>query len=114
MTTAVLGQETVVRGQEFTWAFTLDGAGTIAGATVTANIRRKGSPQVLLAGLSLSIADAANRLVTLTLTETQTAMLAGDPNDPTKDIPHVLDVTVVLSTVTSIFGPLVFDVRTPA
>ncbi len=114
MTTAVLGNETVVRGQDFTWAFTLAGAGSISGATVTADIRRKGSPQVLLAGLSLSIADAVNRLVTLSLTEAQTADLAGDPNDPTKAIPHVLDVTVVLSTVTTVYGPLVFDVRTPA
>jgi len=106
---------TVVRGQDFVWTFTLEGSGSIASSVNVANIRRRGSPQVLLAAHSLAIADAANRQVTLTLTPTESLKLAGDPNDPTKEIEHVLDVkSTSAGGVITPFGPLVFNARTMA
>lgn len=105
----------VVRGQDFTWTFTLEGTGTIASSTNTANIRQRGTRQVLLEGVSLSIADAVNRQVTLALTPAQTLKLIGDPNDPMHEIEHALDVTHTASggAITP-FGPLSFNARTPA
>jgi hypothetical protein len=104
----------VVRGNNQTWTFTLSGAGSIAGATLTANVRKRGSPQVLVSAVSLTIADATLRTVTLTLSSTQTNALIGDALDPSKLVMHALDVVMVLSAVTTTFGPLLFPVRTGA
>lgn len=109
---AAVQSDAVVVGDEYTFeTFSLEGSGSISGATVTATIRRKGSRQKLVADVSLTISDAANRQVTLTLTEAQSALLAGDPNDGSKKVDHLLDVKMVLSNVTSHYGPLIFPVR---
>lgn len=107
---------TVVRGQDFTWTFTLEGSGTIASSTNVANVRRRGTRQVLLSGVALAILDAVNRQVTLALTPAQTLLLVGDPDDPTHEIEHVLDVkhTASGTALVTPFGPLVFNVRTQA
>lgn len=108
---ATVALNTVVRGDEFVWTITLSGAGSISGATVTANVRRRGSPAALLSAIACTITDAANRIVTLTLTEAQTSKLVGNATDPVSMVEHVADVKVVLSGVTTTYGPLVLNVR---
>lgn len=111
---ATVQQQPVVRGNDQTWTFTLSGSGTIAGATITADIRKRGSNQVLLAAVTVTITSATLRTVSLALTEAQTALLVGNSLDPVQLVPHVLDITMVLSGVTTTFGPLLFPVRTGA
>lgn len=105
--------EPVVRGQTWSFPFTLEGSGSIAGNTYSANVRRRGSRAVLLTVVP-TIADAASRAILVSLSTTDTAKLEGDPDDPTHEIEHVLDVTETDGSVITVYGPLVFPARTPA
>ena len=113
-TGATVGRVVVVKGSVMTYTITLAGAGSIAGATVVANIRRRGSPTTLVADASLTLTDAANRIVTLALSESDTANLIGNLSDPVTGVEHVLDVGVTLAGDLTTYGPLVFNVRAPA
>lgn len=110
---STVAQRQVARGESATWLLTLEGAGSIAGATLSANVRMRGSQQVLVAPTP-TISDAANRIIDLTLASADTLLLVGSAGDPLQNVRHVCDVTMVLGGVTGTFGPLLFDVRTPA
>ena len=111
---ATKGERVVVTGYAFAWPFVFEGSGSIASATLTANFRRLGSRQVLLANVtSFTITDPATRRATLALATTDTANLQGDPSDPTNLIAHVCDVVMTIPDQAPIaYGPLIFNVRT--
>ncbi len=113
---ATVGERIVYTGYSFSWPFVFEGSGTIAAATITGNIRRRGSRQVLLRDLTtFTITDAATRRATLALTAANTAKLEGDPLDPTKTVEHVLSVYITESGGQPIhYGPLRFPVSTGA
>lgn len=110
---ASVAQTPIARGEVATWLLTLAGAGSIAGATLAASIRKRGSVQVLLTPTP-TVSDATNRIIDLTLTAAQTLSLVGSPNQPQGTVRHVCDVTVTIGGVAGVFGPLVVDVRSPA
>lgn len=104
---------TIARGQDFSYIATLEGTGSIAGATLAVNIRRRGTRQVLLA-LTPAIVDALARTVNIALTPAETAQLQADPADPTVETEHVADVYMTLAGEVSNYGPLILKVRQPA
>lgn len=110
---ATVGQRVVAIGTMFTWPLIFEGVGSIDGATLTANFRKRGAQQVLLTDIALTITDADTRQADLTLTAGETANLIGDPNDPTKLVEHVCDVTMTLDGIATTYGPLIFNARIP-
>lgn len=106
-------QRTIARGQDWSYIATLEGSGSIAGATLSCNLRARGARQVLLT-LTPTIVDATARTIELAATPAQTAELQADPSDPTVETEHVADVSMDLAGEVSYYGPLVVKVRQPA
>lgn len=101
----------VASGDSVTFTFTLEGSGSIAGGTVTASIREQGATQNAIADHACTITDGPNRVCTLVLTTAESARLAGFAGNPRKARTYVGDVKLVLSGVTTRFGPWAFPVR---
>lgn len=110
MATLVL-ERSLTEGDEVVFRFRLAGTGSISGGTVTCSIREAGQTANLITGHAMSIVDAVNRIVTLTLTEAETGTLNG-PADGRQTTRHIGDVKMVLGGVTTHFGPFEFPVRT--
>lgn len=94
------GKDAVIpAGDEVALTFTLGGSGDITGGTVTTSIRPVGAANVV-ADLAMSISSGPNRIVTITLTEAQTALFSTNA-DPRIYTDHIGDVKLVLGTVTT-------------
>lgn len=100
-----------VAGDEIPLTVVLGGSGSISGGTVTGSVSAKGGA-VLVGPVTFTISDAANRVVTYTFTEANSALFSTN-SDPTIYIEHILDVKLVLSGVTSHTEDIHFYVRAP-
>src|SRR3989304_492307 len=101
----------MTEGDQSMFRFYLAGSGSLAGATITASIRKAGQTANLITGPPVTIENAANRAVSLELAETESATLDG-PADGRQTAVHIGDVKVVLGGVTTHYGPFEFPVRT--
>ena len=88
-----------VAGDENTLTVTLGGSGSISGGTPTVSVSAKGGA-VLAGPFTMTVSDAANRVVTYTFTEANTALFSTN-SDPTIRTEHIFDVKLVLGTVTT-------------
>lgn len=99
----------VASGDEVRFTFTLSGSGDITGATLTCSIQPSNQAKVIT-NHAMSVLSGAARTCTLTLTETETALLTGG-SDPRHTVEYLGDVTMVLAGVRTTFGPFVLPVR---
>lgn len=105
--------EVVTAGDEYVITITLSKDGVapdVTGGTVTASIFY--GDREILADVSLALTTPASGIVTLTLTEAQTAQLATPPaHRPLETRKHLADVKAVVSGVTTHYGPFKMLVR---
>ena len=116
MVTPVELGETIVGGDKYTFTVTLTKDGStydISGFTVTSSIRPDKARENVISGHAVTITDAANGVVTLVLTPTETAGLAAPVlRDTTKTVLHIGDFKVDEgSSVITHCGPFSFPVR---
>lgn len=108
--------ETIVGGDKYTFTVTLtkDGATyVLTGFTVTCSIRPTNARENVVTDHAVTITDAANGIVTLVLSSTETAKM-GAPvqRDTTKTVLHIGDFKVDEgSSVITHCGPFSFPVR---
>jgi hypothetical protein len=102
----------ITRGDRVTFTFTLTGSGSIAGGAATASVRVLGATTSVIADHAVTITDGPNRICTLTLTESETALLSAIAEDARRTTVHVGDIKLVLAGVTTHYGPFEFPVRT--
>lgn len=100
-----------VAGDEIALTAVLAGSGSISGGTVTGSISAKGGA-VIVGPVTFTISDATNRVVTYTFTEANTALLSTN-SDPTILTEHLLDIKLVLGSVTTHTELLQFYARAP-
>ncbi len=108
--------ETIVGGDTYTFTVTLtkDGATyDLGGFTVTCSIRPDKGRENVITEHAVTITDAANGVVTLVLTSTETATLAAPVlRDTTRTVLHIGDFKVDEgSSVITHCGPFSFPVR---
>ena len=113
MTTRIT--DVVAAGDEVLFTFTLtnpDGTitGDITGAALTCSIQSSSRGTNLITDHSVSVLVGASATCTLRLTEAETALLVGG-TDPRQTEDVVGDVKMVLSGVTTTFGPFQLPVR---
>ncbi|MCR4339185.1 MAG: hypothetical protein NUW01_04765 [Gemmatimonadaceae bacterium] len=108
----------LVAGDNLVFTWTLSGAGSISGFTITASIVEAENPNVALdatlTGHSMAVVgDGSARQCTLTLTAAESAKLKTFDRDPYTDtVRHIADVKVINgSSAITHYGPFVFRVR---
>jgi hypothetical protein len=107
--------DVVASGDEVLFTFTLknpDGTitGDITGAVLTCSIQPAGSVTNVITDHAMSVLSGAAATCTLTLTEAESVLMAGGA-DPRATEDYIGDVKMVLSGVTSTFGPFQLSVR---
>lgn len=116
--TPVKASNLVVAGDDYAYVLTLTKGGAtydVTGATVTCSIRERGSSSDIVADHAITLTTPASGIVTLTLTDGETATLSQSPDgDHLTAVEHVADVKVVESGGTVVrCGPFTFNVRRP-
>lgn len=99
----------VVAGDGLILTFTLGGASSLSGATVTTSIRAVGAANVI-SDAAMTVSDATTRVITVTLTGAQTTTLSTNA-DPRILTEQIGDVKSVVGGVTTHSEPYSFWAR---
>ena len=115
ITPTALG-ETIVAGNDYAFTITLTKDGStynVTSATVTCSIKEEGGSSDLIADHAVTLTTPASGIVTLTLLDTETILLAQpDATDSLRSITHLADIKVVESGGAIVHcGPFSFPVR---